>query len=53
MGQLERCLDAIGVAFSALERETDAAQVMTIDAQTCIMGKGFLRLVVLSGICSF
>jgi hypothetical protein len=53
VGQLEHCLDAIGVVLAASERETTAAQVLTTDTQARIMGEGSLHLVMLSDICSF
>jgi hypothetical protein len=53
VGRLERCLNAIGVALTALERETATAQAVTADAQARIVGEGSLRLIVLSDIRSF
>ena len=52
-GQFDLCLDTVGVALSTSERETAAAQAVTIDAQARIMGKGSLHLDVLFGICNF
>ena len=54
VGQLERCLDAVGVALVASERETTIAQAAIADAQAHIMGEGSLHVVVvLSDIHSF
>ena len=53
MGRLEHCLDAVGVALAASERETTATQAGTVDALAHIVGEGSLRLVVLSDIRSF
>ena len=53
VGRLDRCVNAIGVALAASERETTATQAVTADAHAHIMGEGSLRLVVLSDIRSF
>jgi hypothetical protein len=53
VGRLERCLDTVGVALTASERETAAAQAATTNAQAPIVGKGSLRLVVMSVVHSF
>jgi hypothetical protein len=50
---LEHCLNVVGVALAALERETATTQVATADAQARIVDEGSLRLVVLSNICNF
>ena len=53
VGRLELCLNAVGVALSASEREATTTQAVIADAQALIMGKGSLHLAVLSSICGF